>query len=435
VIGEAATHLATRSTTYRTTTLYSTEQLDERWLAHRVHTAEPVFELFPATSYYRRWYEAGREQLPRVVHTAECDPVRLRLSQAANRLTLHRARTWLFALPYGGFVAGLTLDFEDLVDPARVRALPELLADVDAGRHELRMGEQPYLAVCLGDPVGQHHLALGADMHHLTFVTSPSARGPAGDKEALQRLVSRRDDPSREEFLTARFPAEANRYANMFLAVTPGATATGGQGADVELAFTLSAVQALSSLALLRDIQGRAYSALGQRRGPEDTTQIAWLRSREKELGELELDLSFGVEAHLDLRILVPSLPVEQYHHELVELLALPRGARVTGTMLARLSTALAVERADLEDRRAAAGERRLALLSTIGGAVAFVAVPLGVLFAYLGTNVAEVGRDHGQPSLLDLGHYGPAYFVIVTLLGLGAVLGFLVARRLRPMS
>lgn len=56
-----------------------------------------------------------------------------------------------------------------------------------------------------------------------------------------------------------------------------------------------------------------------------------------KQLGNLELGLSFSVKSPADPAILVPSLRVARYHDVLYTSMGLPAKAQVVGRMLARL--------------------------------------------------------------------------------------------------
>jgi hypothetical protein len=408
-------------TVYRSFTLYSTERDGIDGRSTRSSPGVPVAPLFGGSGY-GRWYRMASEQMPRVVCTSSHDPAELRLRHAAS-IEVRAVRTWLFSLPYGGLVAGLMLDFEDRRTPATIRAFPELFQDIDNGRHELRIGGSPILEACTlaaSDPL--EATVLGADMHHVMLLP-PGLVGQRLDldEDMLQRLVSRRDEPSRPGHLTARFPAEANRYADGFASLTPGASALSGHAHDLELAIVLCVVMGIASLSSLRQIQRRAYHALHELRAVtarERAIARAWLTERSRELGELQLDLSFGVEAYLDMRILVPSLPVEQFHRELIEALAIPRGAELTGTLVDRLAAAIGEERAAIAAAERAEDEHRRRTWSAVAGLVAF---PLSVVLAFLSVQATEVSSDR---SVFDVGQYGWYYAGIAAVLAVAAMIG-----------
>lgn len=409
--------------TYRTVTLHSTRTDRQCDLAAGV----PFHYLLPV-GRYRDWFEQTVAQMPRVLHARTWLPEKVSLPRAAAELQVTHAWTWLFAMPHGAMVAGLALEFADRVSPGETRPLMSLLHDVDTERECLEVDGRPYLEVCCDGA----SLDFAGDMHHLTFLPPDALQHGPAERDLVQRLVSRRDQRSRPEYLTARFPPEGNRYEDMVLALTPGASVVGGHDAGVELTLVACAIQALASIASLRAVQREAFQALAEMRGPDETSVPAWLDRQSLRLRDLELELSFGVEAYVDFRILVPSLPVEQYHRELLEALAIPSGSAVASTLLNRLGDAVKVERIQLEERRARQDDRRWRLWSAIGGAVAFVGVPLGVVFGYLGANVEEVSGPQGAPpsSLFDLERFAVPYLVILTLFVIGALAARAVAGR-----
>ena len=417
-------------TRHRSVTLWSTEWRGE--VPGRAHglgrCGTPVHHLFAGESY-ARWYEAAEGQMPRVVHARRHEPGDLALPHACAEIDVAVVWSLLFGLPFGGLVAGLLLEYEDRRSPAQARAIPALFEDVDRRRDELAFGSSEpvkLIDVCRdGHREATDGLRLGGDMHHVTCL-APAVVGDtlAPDAHRLQRLVSRRDAPSRSGFLTARLPAEANRYPDAVAALTPGATVLGGQEAVLELAIVLSAVQALAALAALRQIQRRAFAALGELRAPgSESSQRSWLEARSEELRDLEVDLSFGVEAYLDMRILVPSLPVEQFHSELVDALAIERGARVSGAMLTRLAAAIDAEETALGLVERDRADRWRAAAGTLGA----VAIALSLLLSFMGINATEVD---GRRSLFDAGHYWPYWLALALLVAGTAGVGWTYARR-----
>lgn len=423
--------LGNRADCYRTVTLYSTEEpTAEGWT--RARTADATgwgcAGLLTSSDPYRPILERAEQRLPRVITTSEADPRALKLQYSAESFTVRAVRTWLFSLPHGGLVAGLELGLEDLRAPGRVRALDDLLRDLDGGRHSVTIDGRPILEVATGGVEQARGTVLGSDMHHLMF---PPARLTKSadhiDRDFAQRLVSRRDDSSREGYHTVRLPTEANRYADTLVALTPGATAAAGHRPDFEVVLVLCAVQALASLSSLRQIQNAAFEALREFQQESDhRLGSEALERRLHELGQLELALSFGVEAYLGMRTSIPTLPVEQYHSELVDALGLPPGASITGGMLQRLSKALQAEGDARATRRARAVERQRQNWSAVGGAAAFVALPLSILVGFLGMSAKEIDA---RASFLD-SRYLRYYAAIVGVLGLAGLLARFYVRR-----
>jgi hypothetical protein len=365
--------------------------------------------LFADTGYHK-WYVASSRQLPTVLHTGTCEPRTLGLTEAKDDISVTHLRTWLFALPAGALVAGLSIDFDDRRRTATLQPLPSLFADIDRDRDALRVGGLGALAACAtGVDLSPDDLRFAGDFHGV-LALAPGAlpAHPDLDRALLMALVSRRAGPSRGEFLSARFPSEPNRYYDMAAAVTPGATALAGHPPEVEMATVLCAVQAIAALATLRYIQRQAFTALEELRKGE-AQESGWLSERLAELRTLEVDLSFGVEASLDQRLLIPSLPVEQLHRAMVEALSIDRGAAVTGTMLVRLATAIRAEesRAIAVERQRSQARRTAA--AAAAGVAGVVALPLG----FLGTNSSQVSPGR---SMFDLAYYWPYYLVLVAI-------------------
>ena len=70
------------------------------------------------------------------------------------------------------------------------------------------------------------------------------------------------------------------------------------------------------------------------------------------QLGDLELELSYSVEASADLGLLVPSLRAENFHNALYDSMGLAGKAVTVGRMLARLHETVGAHRAGRALRR-----------------------------------------------------------------------------------
>ncbi|MDX6626466.1 MAG: hypothetical protein QOE56_1455 [Solirubrobacterales bacterium] len=429
----AVGEMLARANTHRSTVLYSLEHPEG---VARPSTAPrrgfPVAELFPAgeVGLYRRWHDEARRQLPYVRHAGSWSASDLQLTSASSVIQPTGARTWLFEMPSGSKVAGLTIDYRFADDSPALRPCPELFRDIDAGRYELLLGGVPLLEVCLADlDEDEPRPTWGADIHHL-ISAAPGSVAPAIqlDRDFAQRLVSRRADASRAEFLTVRLPSEANRFPDLLCAVTPGASAVAGHAPEVDLAFMTSAICLLAAISSMRVSQRRAFAALAEIQTPRQAEAPAptverrrLLKKRLGDLANLRLDLSFGVEAYLDTRLLVPSMPVVEFHHALVEALGLPPSAEVTGKMLTRLSQAMAAEAEEIAAEERTADERRWRTWSAVGGSIAGVAVPLSLILAFLGVSASDVNR---HDSIGNLHRYGLYYLAIVAVVVVAVLVG-----------
>ncbi|MDP9293238.1 MAG: hypothetical protein M3O90_02250 [Actinomycetota bacterium] len=328
--------------------LYSTRSggADRTSFSRARALGRPFAELFPP-GMYRRFFEYSEDQLPRIAGASPIGAGGLQLPSCGEALRLQTGWTCLFRLSNGACVGALWLRYELLDDADQTRPLPELFRVIDAGRHE---------AVIDGETLEQHlrrhsgldDLELGLDFHSLLLLPDGAwISAPDLDRQSAQRIVSRR-----------KLHAFESLVAQRVTSVDPG-----------------------------------------------DTRHLEDVAPASRELGELELELSFGVEAFLDIRLLIPSLPVQQFHTELTQALALPESARVTASMVTRLSRAITAERTAMQAEQeqvarnaeqAASAERlradaRSRAFANAAALLAAVTIPGTLILAFLGVNVIEV--------------------------------------------
>jgi hypothetical protein len=140
------------------------------------------------------------------------------------------------------------------------------------------------------------------------------------------------------------------------------------------------------------------------------------------------LELSYSVEASADLGLLVPSLRVESFHNALYESMDLAAKARTAGRMLARLDRAINAELTAIESIERRADENRRIRYTVAVGFVSAVAIPAGLVLAFLGINASQVNPGR---SMFDH-HYLGVYLIVAGLIGLGAALSLAVYARQR---
>ena len=251
----------------------------------------------------------------------------------------------------------------------------------------------------------------------LIFASIPDETA-APSRDMLQRLIYRADIPSQPGSDAIRIPAELNRRPTSIAAVGSYVSVVAGHQEYVENTTFLSAAQVVGSAAQLREIRERAYECVRDFRQNRDEAFPVRQRRLTFEriadlLGELELDLSFAVEATADLGMLIPSLRVENYHRDLFESMNLAHRVETTSHMLARLRNAIAAELASvssIEDRADDARRTRTV------GAVTFIATiagTLALLFGFFGINAAQV---NDRVSMFDH-RYLPIYLIIVLII------------------
>jgi hypothetical protein len=365
-----------------------------------------------------RFYEASQRQLPRVIDREELDPATLGCRRWKGS-ELRKAHIWYFALASGQVLPALSLDVAS--GPLDTIPLLEDLYYADVTVADVPLARWSSLAVaerfgCRTD--GGDFLP---ECHQLLYASIPTpAHVPTSDQ--LQRVIYRADLPCRPEYSSIRYPTELNRRPTTVAALGPYVSVIAGQQDYVENTVLLSAVQAVGSLARLLEIRHRAYECVETLK--LSSTKALNLRDRRliveetaDTLGDLEVELSFSVEATADLGMLVPSLRVESYHDSLYESMRLARSAATTGNMLERLRNSIADELTSIESVENRADDARrirmvaaVTFVTTVGGT-------LSVLFGFFGVNATEVDQNRSMFS----SHYVWIYVTILLVI-VGAV-------------
>jgi hypothetical protein len=249
----------------------------------------------------------------------------------------------------------------------------------------------------------------------------------------LNMLMNHDLDPYREDNSRVRFPQEANQSPGFFTALTRSTTILAGHTSDIVNGMLLSAVQCVASADRAAWIRAHAYSSLRDSGlFPNDTTVEVRSAIRQRladlsrNVGRLELELSFGVDAYLDVGLVLPDERIAAYQRALACEMALPEGVTAIEGMLERLSRAIMAAHSEVEKNEREADQRRSATWGWVTSLVAAVAIPVTLGLGFLGTNAKEVS---GSRSILDPS-YIPYYFALLTILIVGAGVGWFVARR-----
>jgi hypothetical protein len=330
------------------------------------------------------------------------------------------ARVWLFRLPSGQIVAAVSLDIHgELLDTI------DLLEDcyfTDVRARQATIEEHVYgLATRLGADTSAGHRFL-PERHQIVFDQSPAPDGDDGE-DLIQRLIYRADLPYRKEYSAISYPAELNRRPGWLAAVGPYVSVVCGHSDFIENSIFASAVQAVGAAAQLRAIRQAAYADVRMFRDLQaaDGTTQARRRTLEQiadQLGDLELELSYSVEASADLGLLVPSLRAESFHNALYESMSLAGKAATAGRMLQRLSAAIGAELTAIESAERRADDNRRVRYAVAVGFVSAVAIPASLILAFLGINASQVNSSVSMFSDRYLGMYLTVAGVIV----LGAI-------------
>ena len=226
------------------------------------------------------------------------------------------------------------------------------------------------------------------ERHQIVFDEAPA---PDDSEDMVQRLIYRTDLPYRKEYSSIRYPAELNRRPGWLAGVGPYVSVICGHPDFIENSIFLSAVQAVAAAAQLRAIRQAAYEDVRLFRELEAAGGTTQDRRRTLEriadqLGDLELELSYSVEASADLGLLVPSLRVESFHNALYESMGLASKAVTAGRMLQRLDAAISAELTAIESIERRGDENRRIRYAVAVGFVSAVAIPASLILAYLGS-------------------------------------------------
>jgi hypothetical protein len=239
--------------------------------------------------------------------------------------------------------------------------------------------------------------------------------------------------PHRRGYSRVRFPQAANQTQDVVTALTSSTAVFAGHDPDIMNGFILAAVQCVASADRARLVRNDAYSALRDSGILRDQTALGRRAAERKSLseladnlGRLELELSFSVEANLDVGLVLPDERVSAFQRDVGAAMAIPEAAMACANMLSRLAAGVEASRVQVEKRERDEEEKRSTKLTWTTSLVAAVAVPLTLVFSLLGANIKELTP---QPSWHD-GSLIPVYVLILFILLITAVIGLIVGSR-----
>jgi hypothetical protein len=289
-------------------------------------------------------------------------------------------------------------------------------------RAALRIGELPltdWLAARLAERGLTDHgsIAFGRNVHQSVFPGRRLARRLLSGHEAADTvgpevvtIVLRGTLDSRSgASLGIRRPQTLNNPGQTMVAHGRGVSLIVGWTTAVENAFALAAVGILNAVAAVHRVRGQAFEALEL----DESTVVgtvqdarALIANLSRRLADMQLDLSFSVEAYADA-ILIPELLVESFHSSLRSASALPEGLDNTSRIVQRVDAVLAARRADLETASQRYAEQRDKIVTAVIAVGSIIALPPALLLAFFGVNSNDVDPRH---SILDVHRYGVAY-------------------------
>jgi hypothetical protein len=410
--------------TLRLTIVYATDLRHSLDDADQPRPPGDVLRLSRLADFYAR----SADQLPQILARHDLEPTELGYRRWRGQA--EAASFWIIVLPSRQVMMALSLDIAaDLL--ATIPLLEDLYyADITVAETALQTWAIERFA--------DEHQGGGSflpERHQLVFASIPD-EAAAPSRDVLQRVIYRADIASRPGSDAIRIPAELNRRPTTVGAIGSYVSVIAGHQEYLENTAFLSAAQIVGSAAQLRRIRERAYECVRDFRENRDEALPVRQRRLTFEriadlLGELELDLSFSVEATADLGLLIPSLRVESYHNDLYQSMNLAHRVETTSHMLARLRNAIGAELASvtsIEDRADDARRTRtvgaVTFISTIAGTLA-------LLFGFFGINAAQVDD---RASMFDH-RYLPIYLLVVVILMLAVGIYFALAQQERRQT
>lgn len=174
----------------------------------------------------------------------------------------------------------------------------------------------------------------------------------------------------------------------------------------------LVALLTVGVFTVMHRARGRAFRAM-KYQAQAATTSVAEGRAvlarLGAEMGEVQLDLSFGVEAYVD-SVLLPNQLMQNYRERLNVATGVDRAMANTSRMVERLGAVIQARAAVLAAAEQGVRERRDRVTSTTLAIGSTLAIPASLLLTYFGINSSDVDP---RSSVLDLGRYWPAYALI----------------------
>jgi len=398
----------------------------------------PIRELVNAYDFgrFEGHLNASARLLPRIAHTATLDgaQVGLRLdgddpSGLIDELTLH-------VLVSSRHDAVLLLDVT-MPEHASVHDVVLLLAATCFERHAMTVDDEP-ITGWLADELGlTEQPRFGRNVHQCVFPgwrlrDEIMGEGDVALTPAVTDIVYRGTVAAdRGAKLGTRVPEALVTPGESLVAHGRGVSLIAGWARPVQNILTLTAANIVSALGVLHRSRDLAFDALtlSQDSPPQSTDEARSLVARlSNSLNELQLDLSFGVEACTD-GVLVPEMVVDSYRESLRQATGLPDALANTSRMVERLSAVISAREAILEAAVQDEQNRKSNIFNVVLAIGSLIALPPSLLLAFFGVSSPDVDPSR---SITDLGRYWGAYALAWLPFAALLLVGFILRRRIR---
>ncbi|MBB5873382.1 hypothetical protein F4553_006816 [Allocatelliglobosispora scoriae] len=270
-----------------------------------------------------------------------------------------------------------------------------------------------------------HHLILADGELATKLLAEP------GDRSALVAELMTYRAAGRGKVAAPKAPEAINDPGQSMIAHGRSLTVAAGWSSTIHNGLVLVATSMISAFAVLRRARLRAFDALQDdlRSAADSLAEAREVHARlATELGEVQLDLSFGVEAYID-SVLIPDSRLDVYRESLHAVAGMDSGLANTSRMVERLGSVVAARSTVLASAEQSLQERRDRMLTTMVAVGSMIAIPPALLLAYFGSSTSDIT---GERSIFDLSVYWPAYLLAwAPFTGL-LVIGWLARRRVR---
>jgi hypothetical protein len=377
---------------------------------------------------------SGRDLLPRVLidkQLVPSDPGPPEPPALSLFPSMYALRITLTITPRGGGV--LIIDGE-LAEPLTPQELAELLAVTCFERENIKIDELPILDWILQElrQIGVYldTLEFGLDVHQCVFPGNSLQdklriqENPSEINRIASEILYRGTVPvDAGSLLGINVPQGLNNPGNTFVAHGRGVSLFSGWTKPLEHAFVLTAISTVSALGALRLSRHEAFAAMALAQdanlasAQNARTLVSKLSDR---LNEMQLDLSFGVETHID-SILIPEMVIEGFQRSLSEAVGIRESLENTSRMLQRVGAVISARLSKLTAGDRERIERRDRLVAILIGVASLLALPPALLLAFFGIEAPQV---HPADSIFDFHAYWSAYalawlpFVILVVVG-----------------
>jgi hypothetical protein len=383
--------------------------------------------------------EAASSLLPQVTDPVSIEPDQLHYAMEPPRIRARRITAAIAVTPRRDGL--LILDIELEKDPT-ADDVADFLYSTWRWRSVIRVGEVvllDWLAARLGyvatDSGGP--LMFGQNVHQCVFAGGRLAR----------RLIRRNRSPdrvspdivtvvfrgtmgaNRGSRLDIRRPTALNNPGETLVAHGRGVSLIIGWTEPVENAFAVAAAGLVNAAGVVRRVRLQSLEALRINEASTATSPSevrVLITDLSDRLNQLQLDVSFGIEAYADV-VLIPELLIESYHSSLRGVAGLTDSLANTSRIVDRVATVIRSRHAVLEASIQAYTERRDKIFGVAIAIGTLLALPPTLLLAYFGVDP--------HVSIFNLHQYGVAYLVAwlpFIILVTGAVI---IRRRIQPRT